>query len=71
MTCHYKNSQNLKACNNFRLESISYLYCATTGLNTGALICLTVKWVGWVRLCVGTMGWVWLGHQAGGSVWVM
>jgi len=59
------NSKNVESvqCNNFRLEIIKnsrpYItYCATPELNSDALICLAVKWVGWVGPCAGTMGWV-------------
>ena len=63
--------RTLKVCNDFRLEATKNSTSRIVPrLNTDGLICLAVKWMGWVGSCADMMGWVGLIPQSGGLVWV-
>jgi len=51
--------RTLKVCNDFRLEATKNSTSRIVPrLNTDGLICLAVKWMGWVGSCADMMGWV-------------
>jgi len=69
MVCPNKNSPKkpVNVCKDFRLKITKkkYItvitYSATPELNTDELICLVIKWMGWVGPRAGVMGSVGLG----------
>jgi len=48
----------LKVCNNFWAGNYLKQYHAIPELNADALVCLAVKWVGWLGACAWWYEWL-------------